>query len=102
MSEERKLDRLGLLNLAVVYLIWGSTYLAIRIAVREGAGFPPFFMALMRVAAASTILLLWAKFKGHRLKLKRQELAQRQRGCTPFGKVATLWMPSFLMMELCI
>lgn len=74
MADERKLDRLGLLNLAVVYLVWGSTYLAIRVAVREGAGFPPFFMALMRVAVASAILLTWAKFKGHRLKLTRQEL----------------------------
>jgi hypothetical protein len=27
----------GLLNLFVVYLVWGSTYLFIRVAVREGS-----------------------------------------------------------------
>jgi drug/metabolite transporter (DMT)-like permease len=86
LREGRKLDRLGLLNLAVVYVVWGSTYLAIRVAVREGAGFPPFFMALMRVAVASTILLLWAKFKGHRLTLKRQELVLL------FGSGVLLWV----------
>ena len=29
----------GIGYLLVVYVVWGSTYLAIRIAVREGAGF---------------------------------------------------------------
>ena len=28
----------GLLHLVVVYIVWGSTYLAIRVAVREGHG----------------------------------------------------------------
>lgn len=69
-----RLDRVGLLNLLVVYIVWGSTYLAIRVAVREGAGFPPFTMALMRVAAASALLLGWARLKGHRLRLTRDEL----------------------------
>jgi len=63
----------GLLNLLVVYVVWGSTYLAIRVAVREGAGFPPFSMALLRVAAASTVLLLWARLRGERLRLTRGE-----------------------------
>jgi hypothetical protein len=39
----------GFLHLFVVYIVWGSTYLAIRIAVREGSGFPAFTMAGMRV-----------------------------------------------------
>lgn len=67
------LDRVGLLNLLVVYVVWGSTYLAIRVAVREGAGFPPFFMAMMRVAAASAFLLGWARLKGERLRPTRAE-----------------------------
>ena len=44
----------------VVYLVWGSTYLAIRVAVRDGAGFPPFIMAGMRVVAASLIMFGWS------------------------------------------
>ena len=39
----------GMLNLIVVYLIWGCTFLFIRLAVHEGSGFPPFAMAGSRV-----------------------------------------------------
>ena len=39
----------GFVHLLVVYIVWGSTYLAIRIAVRDGAGFPAFAMAGTRV-----------------------------------------------------
>lgn len=85
-STQQKLDRSGLLNLMVVYFVWGSTYLAIRLAVREGAGFPPFTMALMRVAAASAILLTWARIKGHRLKLSRKEFTLL------FGSGLLLWV----------
>ena len=63
----------GLFNLLVVYLVWGSTYLAIRIAVREGSGFPPFLMGASRTAIGGFLLLLWAKKKVERLKLSRRE-----------------------------
>ncbi len=66
-------DRKGLLHLAVVYVVWGSTYLAIRLCVREGAGFPPFTLAFMRVLVAGVILLAWGKMKGSRLRLTRAE-----------------------------
>ena len=74
MEEEHKLNRRGLAHLSIVYLVWGSTYLAIRVAVREGSGFPPFTMALMRVIVASAILLAWAYLRGERIKLTRNEL----------------------------
>jgi drug/metabolite transporter (DMT)-like permease len=68
-----QLDATGLAHLLVVYLVYGSTYLAIRVAVREGSGFPPFTLGLMRIALASGILLLWAALRGHRLRPSRQE-----------------------------
>ncbi len=86
MTEKTKLDRAGLFNLLIVYFVWGSTYLAIRVAVREGAGFPPFTMALMRVAAASAILLTWARFKRERLRLTRREFLLL------FGSGLLLWV----------
>lgn len=64
----------GLFHLCVVYLVWGSTYLAIRVAVREGAGFPPFTMAATRVFVASGILLLWGLSTRARFRLSRNEL----------------------------
>jgi drug/metabolite transporter (DMT)-like permease len=74
MRDSGRLDRRGLGHLSVVYLVWGSTYLAIRVAVREGSGFPPFAMALTRVIAASAILLAWAGIRGERIRLSRGEL----------------------------
>jgi drug/metabolite transporter (DMT)-like permease len=64
----------GLLHLFVVYMVWGSTYLAIRVAVREGAGFPPFTLGASRVAIAGIVLLAWSKTRGQRIKPTRQEL----------------------------
>lgn len=64
---------MGLGNLLIVYLVWSSTYLAIRIAVREGAGFPPFTMGFMRAALAGVLLLAWGWLRGERMKITRQE-----------------------------
>lgn len=45
---------------AAVYLIWGSTYLAIRFAVET---LPPLLMAGARFVIAGTILLLWSRLR---------------------------------------
>jgi len=62
------------MHLFVVYLVWSSTYLAIRVAVRPGAGFPPFALAAMRCLLAFPLLLLWSKARGLRLRPTRREL----------------------------
>jgi drug/metabolite transporter (DMT)-like permease len=59
--------------LLVVYVVWGSTYLAIRVAVREGAGFPPFTMAAMRTLLAAAVLLGAGRLLGQRLRLSQRE-----------------------------
>jgi drug/metabolite transporter (DMT)-like permease len=45
---------------AAVYVIWGSTYLAIRFAVQT---LPPLLMASARFVIAGLIVLLWARFR---------------------------------------
>jgi len=65
----------GALHLAVVYLVWGSTYLAIRVAVREGSGFPPFYLGAARVLAAAVLLFAWVLLSRRRLLPRRSELA---------------------------
>jgi drug/metabolite transporter (DMT)-like permease len=65
----------GLFHLSVVYLVWGSTYLAIRVAVREGAGFPPFTLVSTRVLLGGALLLAWAGLSRRRLVPSRRELA---------------------------
>lgn len=64
----------GLFHLLVVYIVWGSTYLAIRLTVREGAGFPPFTMGATRLLVAGGLLLLWTAWMRKRLKVSTEEL----------------------------
>ena len=49
------------LAFAAVYLIWGSTFLAIRYAVET---IPPFFMAGCRFMTAGVLLYLWTRARG--------------------------------------
>jgi drug/metabolite transporter (DMT)-like permease len=74
-SSEKTAHWIGLFNLSVVYLVWGSTYLAIRVAVREGSGFPPFTMAGLRVLVGGILLLLWSASSRRQIKPSRPELA---------------------------
>jgi drug/metabolite transporter (DMT)-like permease len=49
--------------LATVYVVWGSTYLAIRYAIGAGtgqAGFPPLLLAGVRFLLAGALLYAWA------------------------------------------
>src|SRR6266566_2833204 len=49
-----------LLAFAIIYFVWGSTFLAIRVGVRE---VPPFLLAAMRFFAAGLILYVWMRLK---------------------------------------
>ena len=49
------------LAFASVYLIWGSTYLAIKFAIET---IPPFFMAGVRFLISGAILYTWARLRG--------------------------------------
>jgi drug/metabolite transporter (DMT)-like permease len=64
----------GLLNLSIVYLVWGSTYLFIRLSVQEGSGFPPFAMAASRTLCASAILFGLALVFRQRLRVSGPQL----------------------------
>src|SRR5262245_12924056 len=50
-----------LLAFAIIYLVWGSTFLAIRIGVRE---VPPFLLAGLRFFVAGAALYLWMRARG--------------------------------------
>jgi drug/metabolite transporter (DMT)-like permease len=50
-----------LLAFAAVYIVWGSTYLGIRVAIETT---PPFLMAGVRFVAAGAILYFWARGRG--------------------------------------
>ena len=69
-----KLSISGLMHLLIVYFVWGSTYLGIRVAVQEGSGFPPMIMSSTRVFAGSLILIALARFiQNQTIRLTKEE-----------------------------
>src|SRR5579863_6014875 len=58
-----------LLAFAIIYFVWGSTYLAIRVGVRE---VPPFLLAAMRFLVAGLVLYGWMIARGERSLTVRQ------------------------------
>jgi drug/metabolite transporter (DMT)-like permease len=58
-----------LLAFAIIYFVWGSTFLAIRIGVAE---VPPFLLAAMRFFTAGLLLYLWAISRGDPSPNRRQ------------------------------
>ena len=58
-----------LLAFAMIYFVWGSTFLAIRIGVHE---VPPFLLAAMRFSIAGLFLYLWSIARGERAPTSRQ------------------------------
>ena len=58
-----------LLAFAAIYFVWGSTFLAIRIGVRE---VPPFLLAGMRFLVAGLILYAWMRASGTRSPALRE------------------------------
>jgi drug/metabolite transporter (DMT)-like permease len=55
--------------LLAIYILWGSTYLAIRLAVET---IPPFLMAGTRFLVSGTILFVWRRLAGEPLPTARQ------------------------------
>jgi drug/metabolite transporter (DMT)-like permease len=58
-----------LLAFAIIYFVWGSTFLAIRVGVRE---IPPFLLAAMRFLVAGLVLYGWTIARGERSPSGRQ------------------------------
>jgi drug/metabolite transporter (DMT)-like permease len=50
-----------LLAFAMIYFVWGSTFLAIRVGVHE---VPPFLLAAVRFFTAGLVMYAWLRLKG--------------------------------------
>jgi drug/metabolite transporter (DMT)-like permease len=57
---------------AIIYFVWGSTFLAIRVGVRE---VPPFLLAAMRFLVAGFVLITWMRAKGTAIPSVREWLS---------------------------
>jgi drug/metabolite transporter (DMT)-like permease len=61
-----------LLAFGIIYFVWGSTFLAIRVGVRE---VPPFLLAGMRFSVAGLVLYGWLRLTGTTSPSRREWLA---------------------------
>ncbi|WP_420148388.1 EamA family transporter [Spirosoma sp.] len=53
---------------AIVYIVWGSTYFFIQMAIQD---FPPLLLGALRFFAAGMLMLIWGVINGDRLFIKR-------------------------------
>jgi drug/metabolite transporter (DMT)-like permease len=58
-----------LLAFAIIYFVWGSTFLAIRVGVREA---PPLLLAAMRFATAGLIVFGWMMIRREPAPTRRE------------------------------
>src|SRR5882762_1888401 len=56
----------------MIYFLWGSTFLAIRVGVRE---VPPLLLASMRFFIAGVVLFGWMRLRGTPSPSRREWLA---------------------------
>lgn len=68
----RPFDLKTILAFLALYIVWGSTYLAIRIGLEHEM--PPALFTGLRLALAGLVLLTFARWRGWRLQLSRTDL----------------------------
>lgn len=81
----------GLTNLAVVYVVWGSTYLAMRITVMPGGGFEPFSVGWSRLSCASIILFIIAFARKQFVIPNRKQFFQLALTGSMYGSPVMAW-----------
>lgn len=57
------------LPLLALYIVWGSTYLGIKVSIET---IPPFFHAAVRFLISGMILVVWQRSAGHQMPTRRQ------------------------------
>ena len=55
---------------ALLYVLWGSTYLAMRVAVRD---LPPYVIGAARYLVSGPLMLAWCAFSGRNVRLTRHD-----------------------------
>lgn len=69
MSEEKHRLRVAL-AFAALYILWGATYLAMRVAVEH---IPPYVMGSIRYGIAGPLMLAWCALSGRKISITRQD-----------------------------
>jgi drug/metabolite transporter (DMT)-like permease len=93
MNRERTLAYVAF---GIVCIVWGTTYLAIRIAVET---IPPFLLTGFRYTAAGLVMLAIGKFRGERLPTDRRtylELVLIGTLMVGVGNLAVVWSEQYV------
>ncbi len=80
-SEARPPSWKILLAFGIIYFVWGSTFLAIRIGVHE---VPPFLLAAVRFFTAGIVLYAWLRLKGTPAPSRREWISASALGALIF------------------
>jgi drug/metabolite transporter (DMT)-like permease len=81
---------LVIIAFATVYIVWGSTYFFIKMAV---AGFPPLLLGALRFVMAGLLLMVWCVIKGEKIFVKQNILHAAVSGflLLVIGNGAVIW-----------
>jgi len=71
-SEEQHRLRIAI-SFGLVYLFWGSTYLAMRVAVEH---IPPYAVGSVRYMVSGLLMLLWCAASRRKIRVTKQDLAR--------------------------
>ena len=95
VSKQGKFDFRVILAFAAIYVLWGSTYLAIRIAVQQ---VPPFFAAGIRFFIAGALLYAVMRFSGRPAPTRKEWGSLSLIGCLMFVVTygAVFWAEQFV------
>jgi len=95
VSKQGKFDFRVILAFAAIYVLWGSTYLAIRIAVQQ---VPPFFAAGIRFFIAGALLYAAMRFSGRPAPTRKEWGNLTLIGCLMFVVTygAVFWAEQFV------
>jgi drug/metabolite transporter (DMT)-like permease len=85
---------------AAVYIFWGSTYIAIALAIKST---PPFLMAAIRFFGAGIILFIWCIARGEKIPDKMSVSKNSLAGILMlfFGTTSLIWVEQYLPAGLC-
>lgn len=88
-----------LLAFAAIYLVWGSTFYGVAVALRS---FPPFLLAALRLLFAGTVLLIVWNLKRESLPSLNDLMKHAACGVTMFigGMVAVVWAQQYVSSSL--
>jgi drug/metabolite transporter (DMT)-like permease len=86
---------LVIIAFATVYIVWGSTYFFIKIAIH---GFPPLLMGALRFLTAGMLMLTWCVIKGERIFIKKSIITSAIVGILLLvgGNGAVIWVEQTL------